>query len=297
MRCFVTGGTGFIGFNLVKKLKENGHEVAISTITTSENPALAPVLGSTLRLIKDEAFSYNDVVFHYAANNTTQDKNESEMMEANFHAPVDLFRKFADKGCRRFIYASSAAVYGNSPAPFNESSTPLNPLTPYAKSKIEFDQWAMDFASDRKISVVGLRLANVYGPGESHKKSRASMIYTMMFRVARGERPNLFWDGSQQRDWVYIKDVVQANLAAMKYKNGSLIANIGSGQSWSFNDILKRVNKNANERYPAYFIPNPYFETYQDHTECDISLAVKELDYKPEYDLVDGIADYLKSWS
>ena len=139
-------------------------------------------------------------------------------MWANVEAPMKFLtdlRNFCN--CCEFVYASSSAVYGSQPAPYKEGVTPEIPLNPYGESKAEFDKRMMQFGKSwHKTKVVGLRYTNVYGPGEEHKGKRASMIHQMVKTMMKGDKPELFWDGTQQRDWVYIKDVVRANMHALE---------------------------------------------------------------------------------
>lgn len=298
MRIFVTGGSGFIGSNIVRSLILDGHQIGV-TYTSGENSNLG---NNTTRFNREFIKNnqemtkyYSDILFHQAANNDTQSKNEKEMMQANFHDPISLFHAFADAGCKKFIYASTTAVYGNSPAPYSEDD-PLDPLTPYARSKMKFDEWAMDFAKDRQVNVIGLRYCNVYGQGESHKYHRSSMINQLISQISIGDAPKIFWDGSQKRDWCYIEDVVMANKLAMKFE-GTDIVNIGSGRSWNFHQVIDMINKHTERRYQPRYIPNPIRDTYQSHVECKIDKASKLIGYNPVYDIDRGIRDYLKVWS
>lgn len=299
MNIFVTGGTGFIGFNLVRHLLKNGHRVGITGLYSVEN-AVAGVERFPLGLRDlggDVAARYHDVLFHQAADNDTQKTDSEAVYEANVAAPKALFERFADAGCKQFVYASSAAVYGNSPAPFDEKATPLSPMTAYARSKADFEDFAAGFGRDRKVNVIGLRYSNVYGPGESHKGNRASMVRQIIATVAAGMKPQVFWDGTQRRDWVYVKDVVSANVAAMRYQGDPVVVNVGSGQSWTFLDVVETVGQETHHRIKVSFVPNPIIDTYQNHTECDIGLARSLLGYQPEFTLETGVKSYYKSWT
>ncbi len=297
MKILVTGGSGFIGHNIVRQLHGDGHEVAITNAVSENNPVCQRFYGRNLRKLDISDCPYTDVLFHQAANNETQNNNEKEMLEANVDAPIELFNKFADAGCKRFIYASSTAVYGNAPVPYYEDQT-LDPLTPYAKSKVLFDEFAMQFGKDRSVSVVGLRYSNVYGPGEMHKGNRSSMIRQLIAKMASNEHPKLYWDGTQKRDWVCIRDVVIANMLAMKYQGEPIIFNIGTGRSWTYIELINIISKmSGNGRHRIYFIPNPYPKTYQNHTECNIDKAIKSLGYDPKFDITRGIEHYLQHWN
>ena len=165
-------------------------------------------------------------------------------------------------------------------------------MTPYAESKIEFDKWAIDFSE--KAKVIGLRYCNVYGPGEERKGKRKSMIGQLISQINAGDTPTLFQYGEQERDWVYIKDVVNANmLSLLSPKTG--IYNIGSGVSSSFNTIVDLIFEHYKREKTLNYIPCPFENTYQSKTLCDIKKAREELNFFPSFDLRNGIEDYITS--
>lgn len=297
MRILITGGTGFVGSNLVKHFMKENHELIITGFDAEQ--ALPGFKGKLLHPsfigIDWDAIDKVDVVFHEAAINNTVLLDEKEMFRANVESTKVLFTKLYENGCRRFVYATSTAVYGDAPAPYKEDQT-CNPLNPYAVSKIKMEQWIQSFLKQHPDAIaVGLRYCNVYGPGESHKGSRASMIYQLAQQM-KIKNPRIFKFGEQKRDYIYVKDVVQANLLAAKAKE-SCIVNCGSGKATTFNDLIKTLNKVMGvNRTPEYF-DNPYVGRYQDYTECDMSLAKKKLGFVPVYTIEKGITDFYESGS
>jgi ADP-L-glycero-D-manno-heptose 6-epimerase len=148
-------------------------------------------------------------------------------------------------------------------------------------------------AAHPDISVIGLRYCNVYGPGESHKGARASMIHQLAKQMVNGN-PRIFKDGEQKRDHIYVKDVVQANVLALGAQ-GSFVVNCGAGTATTFNEIIAILNKTMGlARIPEY-IHNPYADRYQNFTQCDMSRAKERLGFVPQYSVEAGIADYYKS--
>jgi ADP-L-glycero-D-manno-heptose 6-epimerase len=294
MKALVTGGTGFIGSNLVKKLIDLKWEVLI-TGTPFENPVPneVKILGHYFSDIHWNDVDKVDVLFHQGARNDTLDFNEQEMMLSNVQSPKLLFQHLLDLGCKNFVYASSTAVYGNSPAPYVENETPVAPLNPYGKSKAIFDEFAMEFGEKNDVNVVGLRYCNVYGPLEFHKDYRASMIYHLFKQMNAGKRPMLFRDGTQRRDWCYVDDVVRANLLSSQF-DGVELFNIGSGNSVSFNDLVLVLNSVMNSNLEIEYIENPYKKTYQSYTECCVEKARKLLGWEPQYNIQTGIEEYLR---
>lgn len=292
MKCLVTGGTGFVGSNLALHLQSLGHEVLI-TGNESEQPI--PEFGG-VRLfpglfgIDLDRIGRIDVLFHQAAINNTRMTDRGEMLRANLEAPLKLFRHVVEKGCRKIVYASTTAVYGRNPSPYREDG-PLDLNTPYAESKKLLEDMAMTLSREYPgVVTVGLRYCNIYGPRENHKGSRATMIHQFARQMLTGN-PRLFEYGEQRRDYIHVKDVVRANeLAAEADK--SCVVNCGSGRSTTFNELVSILNGVMGlNRVPEY-IPNPYENSYQDDTTCDMSLASELLGFVPHFGITDGIADY-----
>jgi len=147
----------------------------------------------------------------------------------------------------------------------------------------------MDFATMTKANVIGLRYCNIYGPGEGH---RASMVYQLLKQMTNGKRPKLYKHGEQKRDWIYVEDVVDANILASHAKCSGIF-NCGSGNDYSFNDMVKIINQFLSTNYEPEYIENPYIKQYQSHTCCDMSKAKKILKFVPKRQLREGIEDFI----
>ena len=295
MKCLVTGGTGFIGSNLALHLQELGHEVII-TGNESEQPLpefkgkrLYPgLIGIDWGQVKNI-----DVLFHQAAINNTRMMDRREMLHGNLDASVKLFRHVAEGGCRRIVFASTTAVYGRNPAPYREEG-PFDLNTPYAESKMLLEEAAANVQRDFPgLVTVGLRYCNVYGPRENHKGSRSTMIHQFAGKMKNGN-PRLFKFGEQKRDYIYVKDVVKANLCASEAA-ASCVVNCGSGKATTFNRIVEILGEvTGNARVPEY-IDNPFQGNYQNDTTCDMSLAERAIDFIPSFTIEEGIEDYFRS--
>lgn len=292
MRILITGASGFIGTHLVETLARTGAEVVALGNHPDKLIPNVEYLGHHLDGVDVKKLGTINAVCHQAANNDTQDHNQEQMFQANVLSVMPLFDKLSKVGCRKFIFASSSAVYGNVPVPWKEDMKP-NPLVPYAASKLALEDACRRMFKDRKANWVGLRYVNVYGPGENKKGKRASMIGQILEQMRRRKKPKLFANGEQRRDYVSVWDVCTANVAAINY-DGSGIFNIAGGQSWSFNEVVNLLAQSLGVSTEIEYIPNPHEGAYQNHTLCDIGLAFQELAWVPKYDLPSGIKRYIQ---
>lgn len=295
MKCLITGGTGFIGSNLALHLIREGWDVAITGHDAEQQlPGFnGKYLQPGLIGIDWDEIGTLDVLFHQAAINDTRLMDRREMLHANLESSKKLFGFVVDQGCKRIVYASSTAVYGTLPAPYKESG-PFDLNTPYAESKKMLDDFAMEFAQQHQdVTVVGLRYCNVYGPRENHKGKRATMIYHLAQQMIKGN-PRLFKYGEQKRDYIYVQDVVQANVLAAKVQE-SCVVNCGFGKAVPFNELVEILNEILGTNRKAEYFDNPFKGTYQDYTECDMTLAKEKLNFVPRVDIRTGIRNYYES--
>jgi ADP-L-glycero-D-manno-heptose 6-epimerase len=291
----VTGGTGFIGRNIVNELLNyNIKQIIIFDRTLKyswKSDKIIYIQGNLLTDL-DKLSKYKfDIVFHQAANVDTTDMNEELMINTNYTSFIKLI-KLCEINSAKLIYASSASIYGNSSAPniVNESEDPLNV---YGKSKLMMDNYLRDNLSNLSITIIGLRYFNVYGNGENHKQKMKSMICQMIDSIKNNDDVNLFEFGEQERDFVYIKDVVRCNLLA-GLNSESNIYNCGSGKSVSFNEIFDIIKSYYPNNSKINYIKN-IFVFYQIKTLADIKLTETNLTYQPYYDIKKGIFDFISN--
>ena len=293
MRILVTGGAGFIGSNLARYLAAHGHNVVVlDDFSSGDFKNLVKFTGDvyTDRCENPPAGRF-DAIFHEASITDTTVIDQWKMMQNN----LERFRTILSWAMiwkARVIWASSAATYGNRAPPMRESDEP-SPLNVYGYSKLAMERLAAKWHGDSHLPIVGLRYFNVYGPGEAHKGKFASMIYQLAQQMKAGKRPRIFHDGNQRRDFVWIDDVILANVKSLEAE-GCHVLNIGSGVSESFNVIIAELNRVMHTNLQPEYIDNPY-SFFQNHTEADITAARTILGYSPNVGLVEGVRNYYGS--
>lgn len=290
---FVTGATGFIGYHLCKKLHNMGYKIIAIGHINENYPKNHIIYRCNLDSIPWEEIPKIDVCFHQAANNNTLDKDEKKMIESNVDQSRILFENLIKKKCKKIIYASSCSVYGNQPTPYIEDKTETECLNVYAKSKLLLEKFAKDFSKQNKIVSIGLRYSNVYGPNEEHKGPRASMVYQITNKIKNKEKIKLFKYGEQKRDWVYVEDVVNANILSSKLKKTDIF-NVGSGESVDFNSIVENVSHVLKTKTQIEYIDCNFTENYQSHTQVDLKKSNK-FGYSPKYSIKKGIKKLINS--
>ena len=294
----VTGGAGFIGSNIAKTLEAQGHEVTVMD-DFSKNGHFKNLIGFKGDVIAADCFKfmprdmYFDAIFHEAAITDTTVMDQKAMMEQNVEAFKNVLAFAAENEIKKVIYASSAATYGNGPVP-NVETQPTHPENVYGFSKVIMDNVARQFAEDNNdMTIIGLRYFNVYGPGEYFKGKMASMVFQLYNQMREGKRPRVFKFGEQQRDFVYIKDIVKINMCALHNGKETGVYNAATGIPRDYNAIIACLNKEMGLNMEPEYIDNPY-PFFQLKTQADMTAAKEKLGYTPDYTLEAGIADYVK---
>lgn len=296
MKILVTGGAGFIGANIAKELQIKFRDAEITVLDDLSSGSLENLQDFRGEVIKGtigDEDSINglkgrefDYIFHHAAITDTTVKDSEKMMRVNVDGFKNILNLAKYEKCP-IIYASSAGVYGNGPIPMKETQK-LSPLNAYALSKVRADELAVSFGKD--IKIIGLRYFNVYGKGEVYKNKSASMIWQLYNQMKNGKHPRIFKYGEQKRDFIYIKDIVDATMKAMDAKT-SCIVNIGTGISTSFNRIIEILNDAMDTSFEPEYFDNPY-DFYQNQTEADTALSLDLLGFKANFSIEQGIRDY-----
>lgn len=299
MKCLITGGAGFIGSHIADALVQKNYEVRVlDNFSTGKRNNIKHLEGM-LEAIEgdiidkktvDEAVSGVDYIFHQAAQVSVVEsvKNPAKTWDINIKGTKLLLNAAVESRVKKVIIASSAAVYGNDGSlPKTEDMKP-NPVSPYGNSKLMNEYMAENYLKNFSLKTICLRYFNVYGPRQSPKSEYASVISRFISLMLKGARPTIYGDGRQTRDFVYVADVVKANLLAMESKKvNNSVFNIATGKQTSINDIVKTINTILGTDISPTYAPERPGDIR--HSVADISKAKRKLGYKPEYDLKKGL--------
>ena len=298
MRFVVTGGAGFVGSYLVKLLVEKGHEITvIDNLHKGKKENLEQVIDQ-IKFLNIDIRNYDlieknmrdiDGVFHQAALTVVQDsfKHPEEYQSVNVDGTENIF-KIANKNNFKVVYASSSSVYGhqdNVPILENFSKKPINP---YGQTKLD-DEILAEKYSELGTKIIGLRYFNIFGKGQTIEY--AGVITKFLDRIRDGKAPIIFGDGSQIRDFIYVKDVANANYLAMISDISNLHVNIGTGNAISILDLAKiMIHVSGLNLDPI--ISEPLDGDIQ-KSHSDSSLAKNSFGWTSEMQLEDWLKDIL----
>ena len=306
----VTGAAGFVGSNLVRGLNRAGERDIVAVDDLGDGRKFANLVDCEIadywdkdelpaRLRGGKGFVPR-CIYHQGACAVTTEWDGRFMMENNYRYSTQLFDYCHAAGVP-LIYASSAAVYGAGNR-FDEDSGTERPLNVYGYSKLLFDRYVGRRLDGTNSQVVGLRYFNVYGPGESHKGSMASMAWHLHRQVQGDGEARLFrgsggyGDGEQRRDFVYVDDVVNVNLWFGEHPEISGIFNVGTGRATTFNELADAVidwHGRGRKRYIPF--PEDLEGAYQSYTRADIARLRRAGYDHPFADVGAGVRAYLDS--
>ena len=294
MNFAVTGGAGFIGSHLVRRLVSDGHDVTvIDNLVRGRRANLDGILGD-IRFEEadirdqerlDELLGGMDGIFHQAALGSIPESwKDPELYQS---VNVEGTRNILQIAGRRrvgVVYASSASVYGNIRSiPIAEDAKRM-PLNPYGKTKLDCEILAEEYAKNG-VRVIGLRYFNVFGVGQN--PDYAGVISKFLGRLDGGEPPVIFGDGSQIRDFTFVEDVVNANVLAMSSNIESGFFNIGGGRPMSVNDLARMmISLSGKSVEPIHDRPRPGDSRA---SAANIAKAAKVLGWRPKTSLEDGL--------
>jgi nucleoside-diphosphate-sugar epimerase len=314
-RYLVTGGAGFIGSHIVEALLHEGHQVRVlDNFSTGRRDNLRPFQKAfpvTLEIRRGdirnkktcaEAVQGRDYVLHQAAQisvpRSMEDPEETQAI--NMAGTLNLLAASRKAGVKKLVLASSCAVYGDDPSgqersrPKAESHLP-NPLSPYALSKLVGEYYCQIFSKSFGLPTVALRYFNVFGPRQDPRSAYAAVIPKFISALLQKKAPTVYGDGRQSRDFVYVLDVVQANLKACRLPGVSgQVFNVASGRSVNLLQLLAELQKIAPPAPEIVFAPPRPGDVR--HSQASIRMAKRHLDYRPAFPLPLGLKLTLTSF-
>jgi dTDP-glucose 4,6-dehydratase len=311
-RILVTGGAGFIGSHIVDRLLSEDFEVTAYDDMSFGRPENlsqnkcrkefhfvrgdirdCKLLRNTLKNV--------DAVFHEAALVSVARSIKEPLLtnDLNIVGTLNVLKAASDQGVKRFVFASSAAVYGNTPSKKISEDVAPNPVSPYGVSKVTGELYAKYFYKVHGLETVSLRCFNAYGPRQTldSQSPYSGVITIFLNKLLSGVSPTIFGDGEQTRDFVYVEDVVQANMLALNSKNAAgEIFNVGNGVSVSVNEVAETLNNILKKKHLKTVHVSPRRGDIR-HSCADITKAKETLGYKPNFSFEEGIRKLVEWYS
>lgn len=293
MNILITGGCGFIGSHLAEELHQD-HDVTIidnsvKTISNIQDMDVTFINQDITQLdTLKHCFEDIDIVFHEAAmSNVQQSIADSERTYCvNARGTLNVLESARDSNVKKVICASSAAVYGNEPTLPKTENMLSHPESPYAMSKLDGEYYCDQFYKIYGLKTISLRYFNVYGPRQNVQSDYAAVIPIFINKIQSNNQVTIYGDGTQTRDFVYVKDVVQANKIAM-YKDITGTFNVASGIQTSINDLYNKISALINPEHDNVLYADQKRGDIK-HSYADIS-SISKNGYKTQYGIESGL--------
>ena len=301
---FVTGGAGFFGATLVASLLKKNYQVIIfDNFSNSSEEKISSLLAKGAKLVQGDITDYksienamddSDIVIHLAASINVEDSilNPEKTHNVNVDGTINVFRACVANKVRKIIVASSAAIYGESKnLPVSENSS-TNPISSYGKSKLNMEKHIQKFSQDNNLDCIILRFFNIYGKGQSG--AYAGVITKFMKNISENKPLVIFGDGSNTRDFIAIKDVIDSIHNAISNLDGKrgTCYNIASGRHVSIKELAElMLSISGNKLEIKFELPK---KGDIPHSQANIDLAKKELGFYPKISLKEGLEKLLK---
>jgi len=301
----ITGGAGFIGSHLAGELAKCGYQVIIlDDLSTGKRGNIEPIIAnSDVQFIEgsitdlsllNKLFQSVSYVFHLAAIPSVPRSVENPLTshDVNITGTLNVLLAARDNKVKKVIYASSSAVYGDTPTLPKREDMPPNPQSPYAVTKLAGEYYCQVFYEVFDLPTICLRYFNVYGPRQDPGSQYAAVIPTFIDRLFKDEPPIIFGDGEQTRDFTFVKDAVEANILAAE-SDATGVFNIGTGKRVSINELARLLTKLTDKDIkPIHREPRTGDIR---HSLADISRA-KQFGYNTKYNLEKGLREAIGSF-
>jgi len=304
MKFLVTGGAGFIGSNIVEELLKQGHSVRVlDNFSTGKRENLKE-FNSDIELLEGDIRSYHivrqavngiEVILHQAALPSVPRSINDPITtnEVNVMGTLNILDAAKDAGVKRIVYASSSSVYGDNPVlPKREDMLP-NPLSPYAVAKLAGEKYCQVFSKLYGLETVILRYFNVFGPRQDPNSQYSAVIPKFIKLMANDQRPTIYGDGTQSRDFTYVANVVEGNIfAATKEIDTPIVMNCATHGQVTINELVNKINKKLNKNIEPIYTDKRPGEIL--HSFASIELIEKKLNWNPKHFFDSGIELVIK---
>jgi len=296
----VTGGAGFIGSNILRGLNDAGEKniLVVDNLSNAQKHLNLNRMSFTDYMDKDDFLAKMgkiknvSAIFHQGACSSTTEEDGKYMMSNNYEYSKTLLNNCLEHKID-FLYASSAAIYGNGDNGFTEQPKSEYPLNVYGFSKFAFDNYVRQILPKAEIQILGLRYFNVYGPQENHKGRMASVAFHLFNQLKDSGKMRLF-EGSEEfrRDFIHVADAVKINLHFYQTRSSGIF-NAGTGKSRSFTDIARAMQEIHGSGGIEYIpFPEDLHGKYQNFTEADLD-NLRQAGYREDFmSLEDGVKQY-----
>ena len=298
-RVLVTGGAGFIGSNLANHLAAHNEVIAVDDcyLGTPDN-LNDDVEFVNSSVVDDDLPTDVDVVFHLAALSSYKmhEENPAQGARVNVEGFVNTVEQARQDGCDTVVYATTSSIYGDRTEPSPETMA-VKARTGYEASKLARERYAEYFHNFHDMSLAGMRFFSVYqgfGGAEKHKGEFANTVAQFTDKIANGERPELFGDGTQTRDFTHVSDVVRACELAADHKLQG-IYNVGTEESYSFNEMIELINDELGTDIDPKYIENP-LEEYVHDTMADYTKINEATRWEPTIGFEEGVSRVCESY-
>lgn len=299
-KILVAGGAGFIGSNFSNIMAQKGHDVtAFDNLFLGKKENLSDkvkfVNGTVMnRDDLEKAGTDFDIVVHLAGASSAPmfESNLKGSFENNIIGHLNVLEFARDINAKKVLFASTSSIYGNNPTPLTEDQE-VTPPNFYAVTKHAQEETSRAFSKRYGLEIIAFRFMSIYGLNEDHKGNFANLVSQFIWMTEKGERPTLYGDGKQRRDFTNVKDVAQGIERAMntEKKFGFTIFNIGTNHSINLIELVEKINKVTGKTLEPEFVPNPVKEGYIGDQRADLTKITTELGYQPTVELEDGIKE------
>lgn len=298
-RSLVTGGAGFIGSHLVDALLAEGHEVRILDNFATGDRANLLHISRDVDIVEGDLRSFEraaaavagcELVFHQAALPSVPRSVQDPLTtnDVNIVGTLNILLAARDAGARRVVYASSSSAYGSIPVAIKREDMPVAPLSPYGVSKQAAESYCSSFNEIYDLETVSLRYFNIFGPRQSPLSAYAAVVPNFIAAALLDEQATVFGDGLQIRDFTYVANAVQANLAAaFTHEAAGHVFNVGCGERTTVLDLVEAVGSVAGKELAANHAPPRTGDIRV--SIADIEKARQLLGYNPAYDVRRGL--------